>query len=227
MFLTMADLTGKVALVTGVANKRSIAFAVAEAFAAAGARQVITYLPMGKDAEREKIERLTEHLRPALLLPLDVADPASIAALYERIGQEFGTLDILVHSIASARREELAGRFSDISEEGFQFAQTISAYSLISLCRGARPLMTEHGAAIMTLSYIGSVRAAPNYNVMGHGTGAGEDSRECHLRGPHPHPVGVRREGFSGPDAHRRGQQCPQAQHHPGGSRPHGGLPRQ
>lgn len=167
MFLNMADLAGKVALVTGVANKRSIAYAVAEAFAAAGARQIITYLPMGKEAEREKIERLTEHLQPAMLLPLDVADPASISTLYERIGQEFGTLDILVHSIASAKREELAGRFSDISEEGFQFAQTISAYSLISLARGARPLMTEHGASILTLSYIGSVRAAPNYNVMG------------------------------------------------------------
>ena len=163
----MNDLKGKIALVTGVANKRSIAYAVAEAFAAAGAQQVITYLPSEKDSAEDKIRRVTEELKPDLLLPLDVADPESIASLFHHIQAKFGKLDVVVHSLANSKREELAGRHSDISEEGFLLAQQISAYSLIALARGARPLMQPDGGSILTMTYIGAERAAQNYNVMG------------------------------------------------------------
>jgi enoyl-[acyl-carrier protein] reductase I len=163
----MNELKGKIALVTGVANKRSIAYAVAEDFAAQGVRQVLTYLPLEKDGAEEKIRRVTEAIQPELLLPLDVTDPASISALFSAIQAKLGRLDAVIHSLANSKREELAGRHSDISEEGFLLAQQVSAYSLIALTRAARPLMAPDGGAILTMTYIGAERATKNYNVMG------------------------------------------------------------
>ncbi|HUJ73234.1 MAG TPA: SDR family oxidoreductase [bacterium] len=163
----MQDLQGKVALVTGIANKRSIAYAIAQDFARYGCRLVLCYQPLGRESELEKVQRLTEDLAPALLLPLDVTDPASVAALFEGIQARLGRLDVLVHSISGAKREELGGRHSDISLEGYLLAQHISAYSLISLVRAARPLLAAQGGSVLTLTYIGSERAARNYNVMG------------------------------------------------------------
>ena len=163
----MDALQGKVALVTGIANKRSIAYAIAEDFAANGAQLVVAYQQTDRDGGAEKIQRLTEELKPGLLLPVDVGNAASIAAMYQAVKEKFGKLHVLVHSIASAKREELgAVRPSDISAEGYLFAMNISAYSLISLAREARPLMTE-GGSILAMTYIGSERAAKNYNVMG------------------------------------------------------------
>jgi enoyl-[acyl-carrier protein] reductase I len=162
----MDALQGKVALVTGIANKRSIAYAIAEDFAANGARIAVAYQRQDKDGTEEKIARLTEELKPELLVPLDAGDAASIAAMADAIRTKLGRLHVLVHSIANARREELSGRHSDTSLDGFLYAHNISAYSLIALTRTARPLMTE-GGSVLTLSYIGAERAARNYNVMG------------------------------------------------------------
>jgi len=162
----MNALHGKTALVTGIANKRSIAYAIAEDFAAHGAQLAIAYQRLDKEGAEEKIARVTEELKPALLVPLDVGDPASVAALADTVRAKLGTLHVLVHAIANAKREELSGRHSDISLNGFLYALNISAYSLIALTRAVRPLMTE-GGSILTLSYIGAERATHNYNVMG------------------------------------------------------------
>jgi enoyl-[acyl-carrier protein] reductase I len=162
----MDDLKDRFALVTGIANRRSIAFAIAQALAAQGARLAVTYLPLDKDGTEEKIRRVTEELRPELVLPLDVTDAASISGMFAQLQSRFGRLDVLVHSLANSRREELGGRHSDISAEGYLYAQQVSAYSLIALTRGARTLMAQ-GGSIITMTYIGSERAAVNYNVMG------------------------------------------------------------
>jgi enoyl-[acyl-carrier protein] reductase I len=162
----MNALQGMTALVTGIANKRSIAYAIAEDFAAQGARLAVAYQRLDKEGTEEKIARVTEDLKPALLVPLDVGDPASVAALADAIRAKLGTLHIVVHAIANAKREELSGRYTDISQDGFLYAVNISAYSLVALTRAARPLMTE-GGSILTLSYIGAERATKNYNVMG------------------------------------------------------------
>ncbi|MFI5399864.1 MAG: enoyl-ACP reductase [SAR324 cluster bacterium] len=162
----MDALQGKIALVTGIANKRSIAYAIAEDFVANGARVAVAYQRLDKDGNEEKIARLTEELKPALLVALDAGDAASIANLADAVRAKLGKLHVLVHAVANARREELAGRHSDTSLDGFLYALNISAYSLIALTRAARPLMTE-GGSVLTLSYIGAERAAHNYNVMG------------------------------------------------------------
>jgi enoyl-[acyl-carrier protein] reductase I len=162
----MDALHGKTALVTGIANKRSIAYAIAEDFAANGGRIAVAYQRLDKEGAGEKIARITEDLKPALLVPLDVGDPASVAALAGALRDRLGTVHVLVHAIANSKREELSGRHSDISRDGFLYALDISAYSLIALTRAVRPLMTE-GGSILTLSYIGAERATHNYNVMG------------------------------------------------------------
>ena len=162
----MDALQGKTALITGIANKRSIAYAIAEDFVANGARIAVAYQRLDKEGSGEKVARLTEDLKPALLADLDVGDTGSISRLSEALRAKLGKLDVLVHAIASAKREELAGRHSEISLDGFLYALNISAYSLIALTRAARPLMTE-GGSVLTLSYIGAERAARNYNVMG------------------------------------------------------------
>lgn len=163
----MQDLKGKIVLVTGIANKRSIAYGIAEDFAKYGSKLVVAYQPTKRDGEVDKIRALVKPLKPVLFLPMDVSEPASISSLFKKIEKKLGKLNVLVHSIASAKREELGGRFSDISEEGFLFAQAISAYSLINLARAARPLMEKEGGSVVTISYIGAVRAVHNYNVMG------------------------------------------------------------
>lgn len=177
----MEDLTGKTALILGVANKRSIAYSVAEQLARAGVKLALTYLPAGEekaDKTREKIEKLTADLNPDILIPLDATDPSSVSGLFEAIQSKWGKLDIMVHSIASAKREELSGRFSDISKDGFLFAQQVSSYSLIEFMRHARPLMADVGGSVVTLTYIGSERVSKNYNVMG----AAKASLEANVR---------------------------------------------
>ncbi len=158
-------LDGKVGLIVGVANKRSIAWAIAQAAAAEGATLVLTY----QDRFAEHLQDLAATLTPApLLLPLDVQDDAQIEAVYARIAETHGGLDFLVHGVAFAPREELTSPFTNTTREGFRMALDISAYSLIALARGARPLMEPRGGgSILTLSYLGSTRVFPNYNVMG------------------------------------------------------------
>jgi enoyl-[acyl-carrier protein] reductase I len=162
----MLDLTGKNALVTGIANNRSIAWGIAQQLHAAGANLGITYLPDEKGKMEKKVKDLVEPLNPSLFLPCNVQDEAQVESVFSSIKDQWGKLDILIHCLAFANRDDLSGDFSNTSREGFQLALDVSAYSLITLARGAKPLMTD-GGSIVTLTYLGGVRVVPNYNVMG------------------------------------------------------------
>ncbi|MFN4065999.1 MAG: enoyl-ACP reductase FabI [Thermosynechococcus sp.] len=162
----LLDLSGKRALVTGIANNRSIAWGIAQQLHAAGAELAVTYLPDERGKIKQKVEELTAPLAPKLLLPLDVQQPQQIDEAFAAIQSTWGGLEILIHCLAFAQKEDLSGDFSAVSLEGFNLALDISAYSLISLSRAAKPLMTN-GGSIITLTYLGGVRVVPNYNVMG------------------------------------------------------------
>jgi enoyl-[acyl-carrier protein] reductase I len=154
-------LAGKTAIVLGVANKWSIAYAIAEAYRREGAKLILTY-----QGERQKatVEELGQELGASLVLNCDVTKEDELKALVEALTGE--KLDIVVHSIAFANREDLSRPFLETSRDGYLLAQEVSSYSLVSVSRALAPLMTE-GGAIMTLTYLGSVRVIPNYNVMG------------------------------------------------------------
>jgi len=162
----MTGLSGTHGLVVGVANRRSIAWAIAQAAAAAGARLALTYQD---ERLRENVEELAATLDPRpIVLPCDVSRDSHVDDLFAAIDREFGRLDFVVHGAAFAPRAELTVRFVETSREGFRIALDVSAYSLIALARGALPLMTRGGGgSILTLSYLGSQRVFPNYNVMG------------------------------------------------------------
>jgi enoyl-[acyl-carrier protein] reductase I len=162
----MLDLTGKHALVTGIANNRSIAWGIAQQLHAAGADLGVTYLPDEKGKMEKKVKDLVEPLNPSLFLPCNVQNEEQVTTTFEAVKDKWGKLDVLVHCLAFANRDDLIGDFSATSREGFQLALDISAYSLVSLARAAKPLMTE-GGSIVTLTYLGGVRVVPNYNVMG------------------------------------------------------------
>jgi enoyl-[acyl-carrier protein] reductase I len=161
----MTDFAGKHGLIVGVANKRSIAWAIAQATARRGARLALTY----QGRFEEHVNELSQGLdQPSLILPCDVSSDADIDAVFARIDQEFGGLDFIVHGAAFAPREELSAPFSNTSRDGFRTALDISAYSLIALTRAGLPLMERRGGgSVLTLSYLGSERVFPNYNVMG------------------------------------------------------------
>ena len=161
----MNDFTGKLGLIVGVANKRSIAWAIAQATARRGARLALTY----QGRFEEHVHDLSQGLaQPPLVLPCDVTSDSDIDAVFTRLDEEFGGLDFLVHGAAFAPREELEAPFLQTSREGFRIAHDISAYSLIALTRGALPLMEKRGGgSVVTLTYLGSERVFPNYNVMG------------------------------------------------------------
>jgi len=161
----MSDFAGKCGLIVGVANKYSIAWAIAQATAARGARLALTYQGRFEDHVNDLSQGLTQ---PPLVLPCDVTSDENIASVFAKIEQEFGGLDFLVHGAAFALREELSSPFSHTTREGFRVALDISTYSLIALTRGAVPLMEKRGGgSVLTLSYLGSERVFPNYNVMG------------------------------------------------------------
>ena len=161
----MSSLAGKTGLIVGVANKRSIAWAIAQAASAAGARVALTY--QGERLE-ENVRDLAEGLTDPLVMPLDVTDDAQIARVFEEIDRGFGGLDFVVHGAAYAPRDELSNPFVQTTRDGFKMALDVSAYSLIALSRGALPLMEQRGGgSILTLTYLGSERVFQNYNVMG------------------------------------------------------------
>jgi enoyl-[acyl-carrier protein] reductase I len=162
----MLDLSGKNALVTGIANNRSIAWGIAQQLHKAGANLGITYLPDDKGKMEKKVAELVEPLQPSLFLPCNVENDEQIQSTFATIRQEWGKIDILVHCLAFAQREDLTGGFSETSRAGFKTALEVSTYSLVQLSGAAKPLMTE-GGSIITLTYLGAVRAIPNYNVMG------------------------------------------------------------
>jgi enoyl-[acyl-carrier protein] reductase I len=162
----MLDLNGKKALVTGIANNRSIAWGIAQQLHAAGATLGITYLPDDRGRFEEKVRTLVEPLKPSLFLPCNVQDSNQVEATFDAIKAEWGQLDILIHCLAFAHKQDLGGDFSSTKVENFNTALDISAYSLINLSGAAKPLMGE-GGSIVTLSYLGGVRVVPSYNVMG------------------------------------------------------------
>ena len=156
-------LQGRTALVLGVANRWSLAFAIAQAFVREGATIILAY-----QSERQKltVQDLAAELGSARMLICDVSKDEEIDALAETLRAEGVRLDVLVHSVAFANREDLSRPFVETSRAGYALAQDISAYSLVAVARAVTPLMTE-GGAIITLSYLGAVRVFPNYNVMG------------------------------------------------------------
>jgi len=157
-------LAGKIGLVVGVANKRSIAWAIAQAWQKAGATLAFTY--QGQRL-KENVEELAGAFGPeTLLLPCDVTRDEEIAGALAAIGKKFGKLNMLLHSVAFAPREALDGTFLNTSREAFRVAHDVSAYSLIALAREAAPLMTD-GGSILAMTYYGSQKVVPKYNVMG------------------------------------------------------------
>ena len=162
----MLDLTGKNALVTGIANNRSIAWGIAQQLHKAGANIGISYLPDERGKMEKKVAELVEPLNPSLFVPCNVQSDEQIKATFDTIADKWGKLDILIHCLAFANKEDLTGDFSNTSRAGFNQALEISTYSLTQLSGAAKPLMTQ-GGSIVTLTYLGGVRAIPNYNVMG------------------------------------------------------------
>jgi enoyl-[acyl-carrier protein] reductase I len=161
----MPDLSGKHGLVVGVANKRSISWAIAQAAAAAGARLALTY---PSERLEENVRELAAKLENPVVLPCDVASDDQIAALGAAIDREFGGLDFFVHGAAFAPQACLNSPFVQTSREDFRIALDVSAYSLIALAHAVAPLMEKRGGgSILTLTYLGSQRVFTNYNVMG------------------------------------------------------------
>jgi enoyl-[acyl-carrier protein] reductase I len=157
-------LDGKSGIVFGVANKRSLAWAIARRAAEEGARIALTY--QGERLE-ENARELASSLKDPLVLPCDVSRDEDIAAVFAKVKDEFGALDFVVHGVAYALREELEGEYLKTSREGYRTAQDISVYSLTAIAREAAPLMEGRNASMLTLTYLGGERVIPGYNVMG------------------------------------------------------------
>ena len=156
-------MQGKKGLVIGVANNRSIAYGIAKACKEQGAELILTYQ---NDKLKTRVEKVATELGVENIYPLDVSNPDEIVALKEAIEKDYGKIDFLVHSVAFAPREALDGKFLDTSKEAFNIAMEISVYSLIEVVQKLEPVLNE-GASILTLSYLGSQRYIPHYNVMG------------------------------------------------------------
>ena len=161
----MGILSGKRALIIGVATDRSIAWGIAQAMHAQGAELAFTY---GHEKLKERVEPLAASVGSKIVLPLDVTVDEQIDAVFAELKSAWGHFDILVHAVAFAPREALAGDFADsTSRESFRVAHDVSSYSLTALARAAAPLMAGRAGSILTLSYLGAVRSIPAYNVMG------------------------------------------------------------
>ncbi|MFZ5862760.1 MAG: enoyl-ACP reductase FabI [Nitrospirota bacterium] len=160
----MGLLDGKQCVIMGVASERSIAWGIAQALHKEGAGLAFTYA--GEAMER-RVRPLAESLGQKVVVPCDVTKDDDITRAFETIGSAFGGIDVLIHSIAFANREDLKQRFVDTSREGFRVALDVSAYSLVATARAARPLMSGRRGSIVTLSYYGAEKVMPNYNVMG------------------------------------------------------------
>jgi enoyl-[acyl-carrier protein] reductase I len=170
----MGLLSGKKAFIFGVANERSIAWGIAKAFHAEGAELGFNYLG---EALEKRVRPLAESLGAKLILPCDVSKDDEIEALYKEVEKAWGKFDILVHCIAFANRDELTGAFSNTSRAGFHLALDVSAYSLVAITRPAIPLLNE-GGSVIALTYYGSQKVVPNYNIMG----VAKAALECSVR---------------------------------------------
>ena len=157
-------MAGKTALVLGVANKWSLAFSIAQSFAREGAKVILTYQ---SERQKDMAGQLASDIGEGTgVLPCDVTVPGQLEALVDAIAKQHEKLDAVVHSIAFANREDLSRPFLETSRDGYLLAQEVSSYSLVSVARATAPLMRD-GGSVLTLSYLGSVRVVPNYNVMG------------------------------------------------------------
>ncbi|MQF68333.1 enoyl-ACP reductase [SAR202 cluster bacterium AD-802-K11_MRT_200m] len=156
------DLSGKTAVVFGIANQRSIAWSIAKILSDAGAKIIATYQ---NERVEDSVSKLTSQLNNAITVECDVSDENNVKSAFETVKGNCETLDIVVHSIAFAQRDDLGGRFIDTDREGFRVALDISAYSLVSIARNAAPLMTN-GGSMLTMSFMAAERVFPGYNVM-------------------------------------------------------------
>lgn len=161
----MGFLQGKRALITGIASERSIATGIAEAMRREGAELAFTYQ---NEKLKSRVESAAAEHGSDIVIPLDVADDAQIAACFDALGQHWDGFDVLVHAIAFAPREAIAGQFLDgLTRENFAIAHDVSSYSLAAMAKAARPLMAGRNGSILTLTYLGAERALAGYNVMG------------------------------------------------------------
>lgn len=161
----MGFLQDKRILITGVASKRSIAWGTAAAMHSQGAQLAFTYQ---NDKLKERVEKMAAELGSEVVLPLDVASDQQIDDLFRELGNEWDGLDGIVHSIGFAPRDQLEGSFADaVTREGFAIAHDISAYSFAALARAGREMMRDRNGALVTMTYLGSIRTVPHYNVMG------------------------------------------------------------
>jgi enoyl-[acyl-carrier protein] reductase I len=160
----MPLLEGKTGIVFGVANKRSIAWAIAQAWAGEGAKLAFTY--QGERIKENVAELAGTFGADTLVLPCDVTKDEEIAAVFKAVGEKFGKLNLLLHSVAFAPKEALEGEFVNTTRDAFLTAHNVSAYSLVALARAAAPLMAESGS-IVAMSYYGAEKVVPHYNVMG------------------------------------------------------------
>ncbi|HKJ94594.1 MAG TPA: enoyl-ACP reductase [Gammaproteobacteria bacterium] len=161
----MGFLKDKKALIVGVASNRSIAWGIAEAMGREGAEIALTYQ---NEKLKGRVEQCAEACGGGIVLPLDVTSDEEIEALFKALGEQWDHLDILVHAVGFAPRDELQGSFVDnTTRDGWRVSQDVSAYSLVALGKAARPMMKGRNASILTLTYLGGERALPNYNVMG------------------------------------------------------------
>jgi enoyl-[acyl-carrier protein] reductase I len=161
----MGFLSGKKALIVGIASNRSIAYGIAQAMHREGAELAFSY---ANDRLKPRVEKFAAEFDSDIVLPCDVADDNEITSLFEQLGTQWSELDTLVHSIAFAPREALDGDYlENLDREGFRIAHDISSYSLAAMAKAARPMMQNTNGSIITMTYLGSERALPNYNVMG------------------------------------------------------------
>jgi enoyl-[acyl-carrier protein] reductase I len=189
----MGFLSGKRAFIVGVATDRSIAWGIAQAMQREGAELAFSYV---NDKMKERVEPLASSIGSKLTMPLDVTVDGQIDSAFDLLKREWGQLDIVVHAVAFAPREAIAGSFVDnTSREAFRIAHDVSSYSLTALARGAKPLMSGRNGALLTLTYLGAVRSIPSYNVMG----LAKASLEANVRflAADMGPLGIRVNGIS------------------------------
>ena len=161
----MGFLAGKRALIVGLASERSIAHGIAQAMRREGAELAFTYQ---NERLRDRVVEMAQGFGSVLTVPMDVATDAEIDTAFAQLREVWDGLDIIIHSVGFAPREQLAGTYLDsVTREGFQIAHDISSYSLAALAKAGRPMMLGRAGALLTLSYLGAVRSVPNYNVMG------------------------------------------------------------
>ncbi|OEU69646.1 MAG: enoyl-ACP reductase [Desulfovibrio sp. S3730MH75] len=156
-------LEGKKALIFGVANEKSIAYGIAQQFKKHGAKLAFSYV---NDAIKKRVEPISEELGGEFIFPCDVSSDEDVAKSAEIVKEQWGDVDIVVHSVAFANRDDLKKRYIETSRDGFHLALDVSAYSLVSLCNAYEPLMNE-GGSVMAMTYLGSSKVITNYNVMG------------------------------------------------------------